>query len=133
MTATELSDSDVNAIKQMMDEWTTALADRDWPKWQSHWTEDGTLLPPDNKRVVGRAKLADFAANNFGVVKSFAFTDWTFEGSADLAVVTNTIRVEFEPAGDEKISASNNQMLVLRKQAAGQWHVEKVIFNSDGS
>ncbi|MEM8562444.1 MAG: DUF4440 domain-containing protein [Pseudomonadota bacterium] len=128
MIDSNLSSSDIQAIKHMMERWTTLLVKRDWLNWQTHWAEDGVLMPPDHERVVGRDNLVDFAANSFDVVKSYQFSNWTFDGKDQLAVVTNTIAVEFE----EQDTSALNQMLLLGKAADGQWLVQKVIFNGDG-
>ncbi|MEM9682312.1 MAG: nuclear transport factor 2 family protein, partial [Pseudomonadota bacterium] len=117
MTDTALSETDANAIKQMMEEWTTALTEKDWDKWQGYWAEDGVLMPPDHERIVGRSDLVAFASGNFGPVKSFAFADWTFDGLGDLAVVTNTISIEFDGDDAAEIAACNDQMLFLRRYA----------------
>lgn len=132
MSDTALSETDVSAIKRMMDEWTTALVKKDWDTWQAYWAEDGVLMPPDHERIVGRADLVAFASGSFGPVKSFAFSDWTVDGIGDLAVVTNTISIEFEDADAAEIAASNDQMLFLRRHADGNWRVHKVIFNGSG-
>ena len=133
MSDTAVSETDMNAIKRMMDDWTTALAKKDWDKWQGYWAEDGVLMPPDNERIVGRADLVAFASGKFGPVKSFAFSDWTFDGLGDLAVVTNTISIEFDGADAAEIAASNDQMLFLCRHAGDNWRVHKVIFNGNGS
>lgn len=128
MANSDLSSNDIQAIKDMMEQWTTSLVKRDWADWQTHWAEDGVLMPPDHERVIGRENLLDFAANSFDVVKSYQFSNWTFDGTDQLAVVTNTIAVEFE----EEDTSALNQMLLLGKDDGGMWLVKKVIFNGDG-
>lgn len=129
MNNSDLTSSDIQAIQDMMERWTTSLVTRDWADWQTHWAEDGVLMPPDHERVIGREKLVDFASNSFGVVKSYQFSNWTFEGTTNLAVVTNTIEVEFE---DGEASSALKQMLLLGKQSGEDWQVQKVIFNGEG-
>lgn len=133
MSDSALSETDIEAIKRMMDEWTTSMANGDWTKWQGYWAEDGVLMPPDHERIVGRADLVAFAADSLGAVKAFTFSDWTFDGVGDLAVVTNTIRIDFDGSGTDQVAASNDQMLLVRKHEDGNWRVHKVIFNASGS
>lgn len=131
MSSKALSQSDIDAIEIMMNEWTTAMVNQDWSQWQQYWDEDGVLMPPDHERVVGRAELVDFVSGVLGSVKSFEFSDWTFDGMDDLAVVTNTIRIEMDDP--DSPLASDDQMILLRRHEDGNWRVHKVIFNSSGA
>ena len=132
MTQSALSDTDRDAIKSMMEEWTTSMVKGEWAAWQTHWAEDGVLFPPDHARVVGRPNILEFVSTQLGDVTSFEFSDWTIEGLGDLAVVTNTIRMEVGKAGSEPADASADQMLLIRKDVNGNWLVHKVIFNGSG-
>ncbi|WP_169054279.1 DUF4440 domain-containing protein [Nitratireductor sp. XY-223] len=133
MSTTALSDTDIDAIKTMMSDWTTALVNQDWSQWRSYWDEDAVLMPPDHKRIVGRAELVSFASASLGKINSFAFSDWTFDGFGDLAVVTNTIRIEVDGAAPEQPQAANDQMILVRKHADGNWLIHKVIFNGSAA
>ena len=131
MSSTALPQTDIDAIKTTMNDWTTALVNQDWSQWQNHWDEDGVLMPPDHERVVGRAELVDFASAALGSVKSFEFSNWTFDGLGDLAVVTNTIRIEIDD--QDSPLASDDQMVLLRRHEDGNWRIHKVIFNGSGA
>ena len=133
MTNSAPSPADIDAIKHMMTDWTDCLIGGDWAHWQTYWADDGVLMPPGHGRVVGHAQLVDYASLTFGTIGGYAFRDWTVEGDGSLAVVTNTIDVYDGPDRSGAPSASNNQMLLLRKNADGNWRVHKVIFNGDGT
>lgn len=132
MRDTTMSDADIGAIKKMLEDWTACLVDQDWTRWQSFWAEDGVLMPPDGARVVGRADLVPFVSGVLKNIKSFAFSDWTFDGIDDLAVVTNTIRIETEGGGQPPTAMRDDQMLLLRRHEDGNWRVHRVIFNGSG-
>ena len=131
MSSTALPLTDIDAIKTTMNDWTTALVNQDWSQWQNHWDEGGMLMPPDHERVVGRAELVDFASAALGSIKSFEFSNWTFDGFGDLAVVTNTIRIEIDD--QDSPLASDDQMVLLRRHEDGNWRIHKVIFNGSGA
>ena len=133
MSSTALPQSDIDAIKTMMNDWTTCMVNQDWQQWQNYWAEDGVLMPPDHGRVVGRADLVEFVSTALGSVKSFAFSDWTFDGGGDLAVVTNTIRIDLDDRESQQTTASDDQMLLVRRHADGNWRVHKVIFNGSAA
>ncbi|MEO1226705.1 MAG: nuclear transport factor 2 family protein [Pseudomonadota bacterium] len=132
MSMPTLSDVETEAIKAMIEAWTSALVARDWPAWQGHWAEDGVLMPPGHARIAGRAALVAFATSDLGAVTGFTFSDWTFDGQDDFAVVTNTIRVDVAGSAPDQPAPSNDQMLLVRKHTDGNWRVHKVIFNASG-
>ncbi|MEM8589323.1 MAG: nuclear transport factor 2 family protein [Pseudomonadota bacterium] len=132
MSMPPLSNVETGAIKAMIEAWTSALVARDWAAWEGHWAEDGVLMPPGHARIVGRAALVAFATGDLGAVTGFTFSDWTFDGQGDLAVVTNTIQVDVAGSAPDQPAPSNDQMLLVRKHADGAWRIHKVIFNAGG-
>ncbi|MEM7446240.1 MAG: DUF4440 domain-containing protein [Pseudomonadota bacterium] len=133
MSEATLSPTDINAIKQMMQDWTANMVTGDWQTWKTFWAEDGVLMPPDHARVVGHAALFDFVSSSFGTIGGFKFTDWTFDGTDTLATVTNTIEIYAGADQSGTPAAVDKQMLLVRKHADGNWRVHKVIFNADGA
>ena len=132
MSTPTLSAVETDAIRAMIEAWTSALVARDWPAWQSHWAEDAVLMPPGHARIVGHAALVAFVTNDLGPVTGFTFSDWTFDGQGDLAVVTNTIQVDVAGSAPDQPAPSNDQMLLVRKHPDGNWRIHKVIFNESG-
>ena len=133
MSMPPLSDVEIDAIKSMIEAWTSALVARDWTAWESHWAEDAVLMSPGHARIIGRAALVAFATSDLGPVTGFTFSDWTFDGQGDLAVVTNTIQVDVVGSAPDQPAPSNDQMLLVRKDPDGNWRIHKVIFNESGA
>ena len=132
MSKATLSPNDIDAIKQMMQDWTSNMVSGDWATWKTYWAEDGVLMPPDQPNIVGHAALLDYISTNFGTIGGFNFTDWTFDGTSDLAVVTNTIEIYTDADQSSSPATSAKQMLLLRKHPDGCWRTHKVIFNAGG-
>jgi ketosteroid isomerase-like protein len=131
MNEQTLALAEIDAIRQALAAWSQSLEVGDWVKWQTHWVEDGVLMPPGHARVVGRKDLVSYMSSNFGIVHALRFSDWTFDGRDDLAVVTNTVRLYEDAAASGDPRATYKQVIVLRKHANGNWMVQTVIFNAD--
>ena len=112
--------SDFEAVQNVMQDWTKALARQDFTRWVGYWTEDAVLMAPGHPRIEGHAALEAYAKKDFPPSESFTFSDWRIEGQGDLAVVTNNI----EWAGDVL-----KQVVVLRR-VSGEWKIQIVMFNA---
>jgi ketosteroid isomerase-like protein len=112
--------ADAPAIQNMIEEWTDALAQQNFPLWITYWTDDAVLMPPGHPRVLGLEAIDAYGRTDFPRTDAFSFSDWRIEGQGDLAVVTNNIEWD-----DQTLK----QVVVLRR-VAGQWKVHIVMFNA---
>jgi len=128
MAAPTLSDAEVTAIKETLNSFSRALEAQDFAKWATYWTNDGTLMPPGQQRVVGHEALVDYMRKHYGNVKSVTLTDWQVVGEGGLAVAATNVHVT--PAADKQPPEDLKQLVVLSKEADGKWQVKTIIFNA---
>ncbi|MEM1129863.1 MAG: DUF4440 domain-containing protein [Pseudomonadota bacterium] len=125
-----LDDDDVAQIKQVITDWTDAFVAGNLSEWDSFWATDAVLMPPGQARIDGEGKLNAFASTPpFDDVASASFTDWDVVGRDDLAVVTNDITLMSETTGTPSVA---KQVIVLRRNANGNWLIQAVMFNTHG-
>lgn len=128
-----LSEEDRVWVRDAIDGWNRSLEAADYDAWSTFWTEDGMIMPPGHPRVVGRQDMEAFLRDGFGDVRTIQLTDWTIEGSGDLAVVTTSVTWHTESAVGKEPVGTAKQMIELRKNSDGRWQIKTVIFNSDSS
>ena len=121
-SARGLGEKDIRDIKAAIEIWAASVAAGDYAKWLSYFAEDAVLMPPGHESVEGRAAIDAFVRGEIGPLSAFTFTDWRFAGSGNLAVVTSNWT-----AGD----LDCKHQVVLRRQAAGGWLIETVIYNAN--
>lgn len=122
-----LSDSEVEAIKTTIDAWTTALTKGEIDEWNSYWAPGSVLLAPNEQAVTDNTKRDVLArAPQYADMESFSFSDWDVVGRDDLAVVHNNITV----TGTAPPPVMK-QIIVLRKQANGDWLIQAAIYNAE--
>lgn len=93
-------------------------------EWETFWTEEPVLMPPGQQRIAGADKLADYVTQSFKPGLRYSFSDWSFTGREDLAVVTNQIAL----SSDAAATLTFNQMIVLRQDSEQRWRIQTVIF-----
>ena len=124
--ANALPTGEPERIRSLIESWTTALVTDRMSDWASHWWEDGLLLPPNHPRVVGRSNILHYATHIFYRCSGFRFSEWSFAGQGDLAVVTN--QIELDTTGEDgPLAVVFNQIIVLRRDAEQAWRIKAVI------
>jgi len=130
-----ISEADQAAIKDMFKASTDALVAGNLDEWATYWTDDGVLMPPGHPSVTGRAELVDYVRGNLSNLDEYTQSNWTIEGSGDLAVVTTDLLWTFKSGdgSDKPTTEKGKQIVVTQKGADGMWKAQKVIYNNDGS
>jgi ketosteroid isomerase-like protein len=126
--ADDLDEAERAEVKATVEAWTASLG-RDWDRWISYYHPDAVLLAPDRPRIRGRDEIAEFMRTAFAGVERMSHTNWTIDGSGDLAVVDND--ANWMNAGSAAESTAK-QIVVLRRHDPGRWLVHRVCFNSPG-
>ncbi|MEM0906389.1 MAG: nuclear transport factor 2 family protein [Pseudomonadota bacterium] len=124
-----LSNSDAAGVKRQVEAWTEALHVRDYDSWKTFFAKDAVLAAPGHERIKGVNEIAAWAKKTMGISMTFSYNTWAIVGRDDLAVVTNSLIWRTEGV-DARDASRFNQMIVLRKNADGDWLVQSVIFNS---
>ena len=109
-------------LRSLIERWTSSRVEGAFDEWLGFWSEDAVLMPPNSPRIVGRDAIEKFIRTSFGNWSGFRFSEWSFAGHDDLAVVANTI--DWQDADGVHIF---NQIIVLRRHAGSNWRVQTVI------
>ena len=126
-----LTASETEGLRSLIESWTSHLVAGRIAEWQSFWAEEAVLMPAGHQRVAGRSNIVDYATHEFPPLKSFRFSDWSFAGGDDLAVVANQIELDTDGQDGPSVAAYN-QIIVLRRDADQRWRVQTVIFTPIG-
>lgn len=122
-----LSQADQDAIRQIEQEGSKAIRDRNFAAWTALFTDGGELLPPNGAAIEGRAAIKAWA-DAFPPYSGFEATTVSVEGSGDLAYARGNYTMTFETPGQPD---HGKYLEIYRKQADGTWKLTHDIFNSD--
>ena len=125
--ANTLPDGESDRLRSLIEAWTDDWVGGEMAEWETFWAEESVLMPPGQQRIAGAAKLADYVTQSFQPGLRYRFSDWSFTGREDLAVVTNQIALSSE-GSDAAAATTFNQMIVLRRDDEQRWRIQTVIF-----
>ena len=134
---TEKGKKDLSAIQELHKKDIEASKKRDFETLLSLWTEDGVLLEPGKKPVVGIDAIKAYMEEQKEASRAYEITeyehhweeikvigDWAFEwGYFDAAAKMINSGKTIEQRG--------KLLCVLKKQEDGSWKVARVIAHSD--
>ena len=123
--ANTLPDGEADRLRSFIEAWTDDWVAGGMAEWKTFWAEDAVLMPPGHERIAGVSKLADYVTQSFKPGLRYRFSDWSFTGRDDLAVVTNQIALSSD---DAEAATTFNQMIVLRRDTDQHWRIQTVIF-----
>ncbi len=128
-TAPPLSDQDVAAINQLIDESVPIILAEDWDKWLETFEDDIVLMPPGAPTTSGKAEAKAFL-NEFPHITAFTSKADDIEGRGDFAAVRGryTMTIETE---DGSQSDAGTWCLTCRHDEDGNWRVVWDTWNSD--
>lgn len=124
-----ISEADAGRIQYFIQSWFEDIHFGNTDEFAAAWADDGVLAPPGSERIVGPKKIAEYMRNLAEGTMQFEISDASIAGADDLVVVSNTI-VWDVPGTDVIATEQYNQMIVLRKDDAGGWKVQSMIYNS---
>lgn len=121
-----LSDADMAAIRAVSDSFVAYFKAGDYEKLAGLYTEDGTIMPPNEPAVQGRVNIQAFMGN-FPKAEDMRFTNFMIDGRGDLAYVTANywMKLTGMPADSGKF------VEVRQKDPDGVWRLKYDIFNSN--
>ena len=129
--ANTLSQVETDKLRSLIETWTDDLVSGQIAEWDSFWAGEAVLMPPGHQRVSGLSNIADYVTKAFSPGMRYRFSDWSFTGRDDLAVVANQIELNTgDTDGDS--SRAFNQVIVLRRGADQSWRIQTVIFTPIG-
>lgn len=125
-----LSTSDIDAIRLASDAWVETYNQNAWSDLSSLFSEDATMMPPNNISVSGRAAIAAWEIDNESGFR-IAFDIQEISGRGDMAYIRGR-SCTFIPLGNGEFGVDVGKFLEIRKkQSNGQWLIQADIFNSD--
>lgn len=122
-----ISDADRQAIQAGTDQWVRSLLAKDWDSLAALYTDDATLMPPNQPAISGREAIRQFNAN-FPPLADFVATNERIEGVGDMAYVRGHYRMVM--AGPDADVDVGKYLEIRKRQPDGTWKYSLDIFNS---
>jgi ketosteroid isomerase-like protein len=125
-----LSAADRKSIDSLHTAFSTAAVANDFAAVTAMYTEDGSLMAPNEPIATGRIAMKE-ALGHFPPIAEMKLITNDAHGTADLAAVRGTYMLLFAPPGQPVFADTGKFVELWRKQADGQWLIAWDIFNSD--
>lgn len=120
---TGLGAADVKAIAALNDALGNAFTTKDWKAASALYTADGTLYPPGESAVKGRAAI-EACLTAFPPVSAFSLRATKTDGRDDVAYVQGTFSMTLVPKGGAAPEQASGYFLqVVRRQTNGTWQI----------
>jgi ketosteroid isomerase-like protein len=130
------SGADVQAIRQVADDYAAAINAGDLGAFMSTCTPDIVFLPPDDVAASGAEAVQRYLKNSFldpfNVHLSFAFDDLQVAGDAAFGHGPYELRLTPKSGGD--VIVDRGKFLdAFKRESAASWKFARVMFNRNGS
>ncbi|MBI5280443.1 MAG: SgcJ/EcaC family oxidoreductase [Candidatus Solibacter usitatus] len=125
--------ADEAAIRETDAQWAKAAAARDLESTVSYYTDDASLLPPNEPIASGRQAIRAAWAPLLGpdVSVSWQVSKVEVARSGDLGYVVGTYVLTTKDGRGKAITDRGKMIEVWKKQTDGKWKAVADIFNSD--
>jgi ketosteroid isomerase-like protein len=128
--------ADLAAITEVREQYIRAINDGDLERLAGYWTEDVTILPPEEPPVVGKLAVRAWYQGMFSQMdlnldnraeETTVFGDWGYErGTFSMSLAARTP----EGLGEPRPFGEYKYMTVLKRDG-GAWKVARNIWNSN--
>jgi uncharacterized protein (TIGR02246 family) len=130
-TPSSFTDADRAAIRATVDSFTNAIKKGDYGTAASYYVENAVFMPPNAPAVEGRAQIQK-QFETFGRVSAFSQPIVELDGVGDLAYARLNADLTFTPPNTTTpMSDKAKVLIVMRKQADGNWRTAAGMVNSD--
>ena len=128
-------DSDVSAIKEVLNQYASSCCAGDFEQWMSLWTEDGVQMPPDSATKVGKSEIREAMRPAFDAMDLqlviHEIEDARVDGDSGLTRCRYTLTGTPKEGGETVAIMPDGKALTLyNKQANGYWKIVYDCFNS---
>jgi ketosteroid isomerase-like protein len=125
--------ADEDAIRKLNAEWSKTAGTLDVDKTVAYYSDDATVLPPNEKVATSKAAIRALWAGLLapGTSISWEVTKLEVSKSGDLAYLTGTYKLSMRGPDGKPIDDVGKMVEVWKKQPNKQWKVVADIFNSD--
>jgi uncharacterized protein (TIGR02246 family) len=121
---------DENEVRVALGELAQALQAADPTAWVGHYTKDAVFVAPDGPAVKGRVALLEMA-RTMAPMSAVRITPLRIEGSGSIAyALIRGTWVNGKPGPAARTSRVRS-LLVLRKEADGNWRVAQELMHTD--
>lgn len=119
------------AIEAGNAKWVEAFNRGDTAGVAASYTDDATLLPPNNEMIQGRQGIQKFWSGAIEMgLKDASLTTVDVGGSGDTAYEIGKYTLKIQAAGQEGVTDSGKYLVVWQRQANGTWKLHADIWNS---
>ena len=129
-------EDDINAIKEMLNQYAVACNTGDFDLWISLWADDGVQMPPDTPVRIGKEQIREAMKPAFDqMTLDIAIT--SIEDAKvyiDLGLTRCNYTLDITPkAGGETIHAMRDgkALTLYERQSDGSWKIVYDCFNSN--
>lgn len=128
----ELSEEDINAIRELHAKTETAVFLNNWDDVLKYYTDDAIQIAPRERPVIGKKEIAN---RLYQLKFDFLERDNVIQeinGNNDIAYYWSTLTQKIQKENSDSVSVSGARMLrILKKQEDGTWLVSHDIWNYD--
>ena len=129
-------ESDIAAIKEVLNQYVVGVNTGDFNLWISLWADDGVQMPPDTPVRVGKAQIREGMKPIFDQMNLDIAITTLDEAKVygDLGLTRCTYSLRMTPkAGGETINAmpDGKALTLLGRQSDGSWKIAYDCFNSN--
>jgi uncharacterized protein (TIGR02246 family) len=134
-TSPDTRDADLKAIKDTETAWVSDAATKDPTKFAAHYTDDASVLLPNEPIITGRDNIAAalkplLSDPNFAL--QFQSTKVDVAKSGDVGYTQGTYAMTMtDPKTKQPMTDKGKYLTVFRKQADGSWKAVSDMLNSD--
>jgi ketosteroid isomerase-like protein len=116
----------VDAIRAVSDSFIVYFKAKNWDAASKLYTEDATILPPNQAPVRGRAAIAQWMAT-FPAAETVEFANYRVDGRGDLAYVQADYAMKLEG-----MPADSGKFIEIRQRDPdGVWRLKYDMFSSN--
>ena len=129
-------DSDVTAIKEVLNQYAATICEGNFESWMSLWVDNGVQMPPDAGKNVGIAQIreansAPFEAMDLDMV-IHEIEDASIHGDLGLTRCRYTLKGTPKDGGETiDIMADGKALTLYGRQPDGSWKIVYDCFNSN--
>jgi uncharacterized protein (TIGR02246 family) len=129
-------ESDIAAIKEVLNQYVVGVNTGDFDLWISLWTDDGVQMPPDTPVRVGKEQIREGMKPTFDQMNlEIAITtidEAKVYGDLGLTRCTYTLRVTPKAGGETiNVMPDGKALTLLVRQSDGSWRIAYDCFNSN--
>jgi ketosteroid isomerase-like protein len=124
---------DEQAIREIDVAWSQALQHKDLDKVMLNYSEDASLLSPDEPIILGQGNIREWFRKRMaapGYSATFAPTRIIVSKSGDIAYELGTFRVTVEDESGKPVEYSGKHLVTWEKRG-GRWKVAAESINRD--